>query len=63
MSTTPEDRIRNQFRGMKRRLNPRSENINGIIMRLARQWKRPCAEIRKIVGWPGPNSPGYKSEK
>lgn len=55
-STTVEDRIRAEWK--KRRHSSHCQN--DLILRLARKYKRPCAEIREIVGWPGPNSPGYR---
>lgn len=51
MTTTPEDRIRAQFKAERNR-SRYDETLSMIIFRLAQQWKRPCADIREIVGQP-----------
>lgn len=59
MSQTHEDRIRLEYKSLKGGLSMKNyprDTIPRIIMSLACKWKRPCSEIRKIVGWPGPNT-------
>jgi hypothetical protein len=52
--TTEEDRIRAHYRGLKKRLDPSTGDLGvDVFMRLARQWKRPVAEIKNIVIYHG----------
>lgn len=50
---TETDRIRAQFKGMKKRRDFRDSGLPGIWMHLARQWQRPVREIKNIVGYHG----------
>lgn len=49
MSQTPEDRIRRHYRAIKRRAGRDLGTKSRIFMHLARWWKRPVQEIKKIV--------------
>lgn len=52
MSTTPEDRIRAEWKAwVKRGDEPIFQNEEPGVKRLemARKWKKPCWEIRAIV--------------
>lgn len=50
MTQTPEDRIRAQYRGAKKRIDYRRDGLPTLWLRLARQWKRPVREIKQICG-------------
>lgn len=49
--TTPEDRIRAQWKA--RKFDPRNETVHVVFMQMARTWRRPIAEIRNIIGYRG----------
>jgi hypothetical protein len=49
MSQTPEIRIRLHYRAIKRRWGRDLGSKGQMFMHLARWWKRPVQEIKKIV--------------
>ncbi len=49
MPQTPEIRIRLQFKAHRRSPWVREYGIGSLYLRLARQWKRPIKEIKRIV--------------
>lgn len=49
MSQTPEDRIRLQHKAMRRGRFVSEYGVSAMWMSLARQWKRPIQEIKRIV--------------
>jgi hypothetical protein len=49
MSQTPEIRIRLHYRAIKRRWGRDLGSKGRMFMHLARWWKRPVQEIKKIV--------------
>lgn len=44
-----ERRIRAQFRAEKKRIDYSNDGLPTLYLRLARQWKRPVQEIKRIV--------------
>ena len=48
---TSEDRIRRQFKSLKKLYYSEDESISAVWVRLARQWNRPIREIKEIVGY------------
>jgi hypothetical protein len=52
MSQTPEIRIRLQFRARRRSSWVHENGIGWLYLALARQWKRPVQEIKRIVKGP-----------
>lgn len=56
MDLSIEDRIRRYW---KRYSHSNYLSRPQVIMEMAKKFERPCAEIRRIVGWPSPESPGY----
>lgn len=46
---TPEDRIRRQYRAKRRTIHLNDYPVSWLWMGLARQWKRPIREIKRIV--------------
>lgn len=53
MAQTPEIRIRLQYRAMRRSSFVREFGVSSMWMALARQWKRPVREIKRLVHGPG----------
>jgi hypothetical protein len=53
MSQTPEKRIYLQYQAMRRRRWSDFRGISQYRLRLARQWKRSCQEIKAIVARKG----------
>lgn len=49
MTQTPEDRIRRQYKAARKRIDPRLESVGPLWLQIARQWKRPVQEIKRIV--------------
>lgn len=49
MSQTPEIRIRLQYRARRRSRWTYEYGRGSLFLSLARQWKRPVQEIKKIV--------------
>lgn len=45
-------RLRAQFKSQKKRLDYDVEGLPTLYLRLARQWKRPVKEIKRIVKAP-----------
>lgn len=61
MPTTPEDRIRAQFRAAKTRINRRSsvdedfsapDAVSDLYLSMARQWKMSVQDLKAILGTP-----------
>jgi len=61
VSTTKEDRIRAQFRAAKDRINRGGRQcedfdapaaVSELYLSMARQWKMPVQDIKKILGTP-----------
>lgn len=50
---TAEDRIRLQFRAHRRTSWTHERGINALYLALAKQWKRPVHEIKRIIRGPG----------
>lgn len=46
---TQEDRIRREYRARKRGLDWSYYGLGSLRMSLARKWKRPIREIRRII--------------
>lgn len=51
MSQTPEDRIRAQYKAEKPSYYRDGYPISWLFMALARKWKRPVREIKRICGY------------
>lgn len=49
MSQTPEIRIRLQYKALRRSKFTYEHGKGRLFLSLARQWKRPVQEIKKIV--------------
>lgn len=49
MSQTPEIRIRLQYKAMRRSRFAYEYGVGALRLSLARQWKRPVREIKKII--------------
>lgn len=52
MTQTPETRIRLQYKGMRRRHVVHEWGVGWMWLQLARQWKRPVQEIKRICHGP-----------
>jgi len=50
MPQTPEDRIRLQYKSLRRSGAIGEFGTGWMWLRLARQWKRPVQEIKRVVG-------------
>lgn len=50
MPQTPEDRIRLQYKALRRSRATGEFGTGWMWLRLARQWKRPVQEIKQVVG-------------
>jgi hypothetical protein len=50
MPQTPEDRIRLQYKALRRSRATYEFGTGWMWLRLARQWKRPVQEIKQVVG-------------
>lgn len=55
-----EERILAYWKKNRRGSRWAHEPIPDFIMHMAQLFKTPCAEIRRIVGWPSPSSPAYR---
>lgn len=53
MAQTPEIRIRLQYKAMRRTSWVHEWGVGSLWLALARQWKRPVQEIKRIVHGPG----------
>jgi len=53
MAQTSEDRIKRQYKALRKDPYANEYGVSWMWMRLARQWKRPVQEIKKICHAPG----------